>query len=94
MATGDVRGFRGGPSQAGGAFPSGTPEQMAERLEARAFLASRIVAPGLHAPALMRRVEDELFAMTPAERVWMEIDMRQAEGEMFTAEYEASAWSR
>ena len=71
----------------GGAFP-----HKEQRLEAREFLAGRVLVPGLDAPELMQRVEDELDAMTIPERIMMEIDMRQAERDNFTADYEASAW--
>jgi len=66
-----------------------------ERAEAVEFLASRGRWPGVVAGRVLA-AEREVDSMTPAERVFLEIELsgRRRGGSMHSADYDPLAWGR
>jgi hypothetical protein len=79
-------------SPRGDAYPARDPQERATRMQARDHLARRVLAPGLSPGALAARIEDELDAMTFADRVMLEIDLRDDDEPTHTFDYEAGPW--
>ena len=70
----------------------GTPE---DREAAGEYLAQRMLLPGSNSEEeFSQAVDAELNAMSPSDRVWLEIEMAQSARIGHSFDYDASPWRR
>lgn len=84
------------PNEHGGAFAPSDPNDPDEgRQRAGQYLAGRMMLPGaMSSAAFSRHVSRELDAMTPRERIFLEIEMAERAEAAHSYEYDPSGWSR